>query len=430
LRQHQPAPGAQSESLALQDAAGNQATAQLLGAAAGVPEPVVRRTPQAIRATVYFAHNSATLQATQHAAVQQLSRELSGLEGPTVAVDGHASTEGSSGHNEALSRRRRTAVTALLGSGLRKVVDFDGEALGESQPAVAETAEEKGALERQRALNRRVEIVIVAQGGTAKGKDSVPETWSTGPEPEPHALPGLSKSGLGSEEQRLVSGPQPLPLPIQRAAEEAGAPKGVNLDGLAVWLEKRSPANHIAKFAAKAGPLVGQEPKELEKKLREAARSGIEAGLKEGLRLLVESIAGPPTGRPPLETGPGGVTELPLTPDLETPPIPFDTPPPRPQPAGLTLTDRVGANMTKLNYRPGEFITVNVTTVGWLFHGRATVEIAAEDGKQTFAYNTIESNRRNVQVSLAVPEKPGRYQLRLRHRDEVRDAKWFTVHGK
>jgi hypothetical protein len=78
-------------------------------------------------------------------------------------VDGHASTEGKGRFNLNLSKRRREAVIALLNSELKTQVKFDGMPYGESKVAVAETAE-KGdpELERQRSLNRRVEVKIIS----------------------------------------------------------------------------------------------------------------------------------------------------------------------------------------------------------------------------------------------------------------------------
>jgi hypothetical protein len=57
-----------------------------------------------------------------------------------------------------------------------------GEAHGASQPAVPETAKEAAALEKQRALNRRVEITIISKPATGSG---VPSPDAAGaPQPE------------------------------------------------------------------------------------------------------------------------------------------------------------------------------------------------------------------------------------------------------
>jgi hypothetical protein len=399
---------------------------------------MIKSTPDAIRATIYFAHNSAALQGTNRAAVEHVSRRLSGLNGATATVDGHASSEGSGEYNAALSRRRRTVVTALLGSELKKKMDFGGEGHGETHPAVPETATDTAALERQRAQNRRVEIVIMRQGSAAL-------PWRISPDREPGDLPGPQGWEVPRE---LQPGPADLPGPrkpphtlppsLQSAAEKAGAPRGLTFEELVAWLEENSPSKHlaprIARFATEVGPLVGHDPKELAKQLREAARSGIEAGIKEMLKMIVKQIAGSSAEKPPLDTGPGGVTEIPPGPVVKLPiPFPGDNPPRPRQRAALTITDKDGPTMTKLNYRPGEFIAVSVTTAGWLPRGRAIVEIVAADGKRSFARGIVAGGRSNVHVRLAVPDQPGRYQSRLRDRrdrSDMRDKKWFTVRGK
>jgi hypothetical protein len=80
---------------------------------------------------------------------------------PAIAVDGYASTEGTEANNLKLSENRRTTVVALLRSKLTGTASFSGRAQGASVLAVEETAAKGPELESQKALNRRVTIVIL-----------------------------------------------------------------------------------------------------------------------------------------------------------------------------------------------------------------------------------------------------------------------------
>jgi outer membrane protein OmpA-like peptidoglycan-associated protein len=134
------------------------ATAQpnLLGAK--IPAPRVTRFDNTIIATIYFGQGNFLLDALNFEAVQKLAEELRFMASPTIGVDGYASQEGTDKINQELSEKRRWAIIALLrasGSNLT------GKAHGAADPAVAETAIDPIELESQRALNRRVTIVIM-----------------------------------------------------------------------------------------------------------------------------------------------------------------------------------------------------------------------------------------------------------------------------
>jgi outer membrane protein OmpA-like peptidoglycan-associated protein len=144
--------------------------AQTLTLTPEVPPPSMIRSPGATLATVYFGQGNFLLgDARSTEVLDRLAEQLRFLVDPTVTVDGHASGEGSPADNLALSEKRRQAVIALLSARLTQPVTFGGSARGEADPAEQETS--SGAeLDRQRARNRRVEIVIVARpalGGPA-----------------------------------------------------------------------------------------------------------------------------------------------------------------------------------------------------------------------------------------------------------------------
>lgn len=79
-----------------------------------------------------------------------------------VVLEGHASTEGPTEFNRRLSENRATAVKMLLIARGVAASRIRERGLGESEPAVEETASDPRALEEQRQQNRRVEIFIVS----------------------------------------------------------------------------------------------------------------------------------------------------------------------------------------------------------------------------------------------------------------------------
>jgi len=126
---------------------------------------VVRRDRGAIAASVYFGQGDFLLDRSGAAALEGVRRLLSSMvTGARLAVDAHASGEGSASFNQELSERRRMAVIALLTHGLPIELDLAGAAHGEAIAAATESgATESGAsdLEAQRSQDRRVDIVVV-----------------------------------------------------------------------------------------------------------------------------------------------------------------------------------------------------------------------------------------------------------------------------
>jgi outer membrane protein OmpA-like peptidoglycan-associated protein len=126
----------------------------------GIPPPVVTRTDQAIAMTVYFGRNLFLLDADNLMAVEKLADELRFMLDAPIAVDGYASEEGTEAGNRRLSASRRDHVIRLLKAKAIGRPVFGGTAHGEADQVAAETG--AGAdVERGRALNRRVTIVVL-----------------------------------------------------------------------------------------------------------------------------------------------------------------------------------------------------------------------------------------------------------------------------
>lgn len=105
-------------------------------------------------ANVTFPVNSATIQPSFHAALNDVAKTL--VDYPSTAVDiiGHASSDGPDDYNMELSQRRADAVRSyLLGRGMQ-AVRVQAIGMGETQP-IADNATAAG-----RAANRRVEIIL------------------------------------------------------------------------------------------------------------------------------------------------------------------------------------------------------------------------------------------------------------------------------
>lgn len=129
--------------------------------ASNIPKPIVGRAEGGVFATVYFGQNDFLLEGPNFGTVEKLTEELRYMPGSTVVVDGHASKEGTEKYNLNLSEMRRLAVTAILRSKPIGTLNVSGKPYGESKPAVEETGKTSAEKERQRAQNRRVEIMII-----------------------------------------------------------------------------------------------------------------------------------------------------------------------------------------------------------------------------------------------------------------------------
>lgn len=214
-----------------------------------IPRPTVVRVGDSILATIHFGQNDFLLDLLGFRLVERLSEELRLIPNPTVVVDGHASTEGSSEYNLDLSEKRRLAVIAVLRSKLSGAVTFGGKAYGESEPAVEETGKTSVDLENQRAQNRRVVVWIIPTPVVKPAKPIDLTLPIRPPTPE-------------EELERILKEPPPPPIPKRSLSEMAR--------------EKFDDA--VEDILRKAGiPRNYREP------IKKAARDLVEKGLEKAL---------------------------------------------------------------------------------------------------------------------------------------------------
>lgn len=125
-----------------------------------IPSPSITRFGSSIIATLYFGQNFFLLDSRNLEALNKLGEELRFILNPVISVDGYASSEGTEQYNQKLAENRRTTAISLLRSKVVGTATFGGEGHGEFAPAEGETAKAGSKLEAQRALNRRVTIVV------------------------------------------------------------------------------------------------------------------------------------------------------------------------------------------------------------------------------------------------------------------------------
>ena len=184
-----------------------------------IPPPrVMTQEGGQVVASVFFGQGEFLLGPRGVKALDHVRKRLAGMvAGATVIVEAHASGEGAESFNQALSEYRLSAVRGLLGPALGAHIDVTAKAYGEDQAGVTE-AEAKGSdLSRRRALNRRVDIVILPK-------------WSISPDPAPGAetpppvidlnprnldprifAPGADDPPLGPRAQRRPDLTRPVP---------------------------------------------------------------------------------------------------------------------------------------------------------------------------------------------------------------------------
>ncbi len=102
---------------------------------------------------IRFAYDSAVILPDSRDLLDAVARGLVGDGTSRIRVVGHTSSEGEAAYNEALSKRRASAVVAALAERGLAADRLASEGRGESEP-IADEATEAG-----RSLNRRVEIV-------------------------------------------------------------------------------------------------------------------------------------------------------------------------------------------------------------------------------------------------------------------------------
>ena len=246
----------------------------------GVPPPEVTESNGSTLATVYFGQDDFLLGSPSAIRLlERLSRRLRFMDRPTVRVDGHASMEGTSAHNQELSENRRQAVIALLSQGLTGPLAFEGGAHGENEPAVPETGsgEER---ERQRALNRRVEILIVPRFTPTSEKPKKPRilrpTFTPRPETDSERI------------ERLLREPRPEPIPrislseavmrrVDEAVDRALRPTGLSRE----WRSRirRAARSAVSSAASRALDAVLDEAP-IGSEERDAIRAAVRAAVR------------------------------------------------------------------------------------------------------------------------------------------------------
>ena len=117
-----------------------------------------------LEAGVLFDVGEAAVRDEAAETLEELVRRVAGLRPRRVVVEGHTDAVGSAEDNRALSRRRAQSVPSFLaGTDALSGVEFEVRALGETRPVATNETEEG------RALNRRVEIVVIPDGGPEGG---------------------------------------------------------------------------------------------------------------------------------------------------------------------------------------------------------------------------------------------------------------------
>lgn len=155
----------------------------LLAASGALAQPSSRTLlaqGQPERFVVYFDLGSATLDSQALATIREAATAFQSTGSAAISVRGHTDTSGSADFNQVLSERREQAVANEL---IRLGVPSDairGEALGETDLAVATP---DGVPEAQ---NRRVDIEIEPPAPVVAEPAPMPE-----PEPEPEPEPGV-----------------------------------------------------------------------------------------------------------------------------------------------------------------------------------------------------------------------------------------------
>jgi hypothetical protein len=190
----------------------------------GVPAPRLSTFGSATIATIYFARDLWLMDSAGFGVAQKLADKLAFMAKPLVSVDGYASAEGPSQHNDELAQSRRDGAIAVLSS-KRSGLTFLGRGHGAADPAVPETATDPTELETQRAHNRRVEIVITdmtAPAPPVAPKPTVDVTKPAGditkvPPPPPKSPEEEAKEQAEENLNRILKLPPDLGGPPKRS---------------------------------------------------------------------------------------------------------------------------------------------------------------------------------------------------------------------
>lgn len=118
---------------------------------------------QTLEGTVYFDFDESTITPATEAALRAKVEVLRANPGVRLRMEGHADERGTSEYNIALGNERAESVIQFLTNFGLSGDRFSSVSYGEEQPAMP------GSNEEAWALNRRVEFVITAGGGSIVG---------------------------------------------------------------------------------------------------------------------------------------------------------------------------------------------------------------------------------------------------------------------
>lgn len=148
------------------------------------PEPVeakrveLRDNKIVFEEKIQFAYNDSTILEASFSLLDEIAKVIK--ENPHVkkiAIEGHASSEGSDAHNLSLSDRRAKSVrTYLVDKAGIPAESLEAKGHGEKSLLVAEDGLEADALEAAREKNRRVEFNVIEQDITQKKVEIDPNT--------------------------------------------------------------------------------------------------------------------------------------------------------------------------------------------------------------------------------------------------------------
>jgi outer membrane protein OmpA-like peptidoglycan-associated protein len=241
-----------------------------------IPEPVITRFGTTIVATVYFGQGNFLLDSRNYEAVDKLADELRYLLNPSVGVDGYASTEGKEENNQRLSENRRTTVIAILRSKLIGTATFSGKAHGAADPAVAETGKKGAALEGQRALNRRVTIVIVPSVAAKPAEEEKKKPIKLFPDPIIDAKPETDQERLDRMLKEAIKEAEEK----KRRGEEK-KPEGKSFNDL-LWKKFDKAVDDATKKL--------NVPEKLRPYIKDAARAAVQKGTEAAIDAALDQF--------------------------------------------------------------------------------------------------------------------------------------------
>ena len=143
----------------------------------------------AVSSDVLFAFDSDQLAPEADTALRAAAEQVAAHEGGTLTVVGHTDDQGEPAYNLDLSQRRAATVRDRIGALVDlSAFDVSVEGRGEDEPAVAGTGE------AERALNRRVELVLVPTGDAPTDDARATDAPTTGalPDPQGPVAPGAT----------------------------------------------------------------------------------------------------------------------------------------------------------------------------------------------------------------------------------------------